>query len=424
MRILLVNTSERTGGAAVATHRLLEALNNNGVKAKMLVGSKETDDINVVGVDRPWHLRWNFLWERLCIFFRLHFSKKHLFELDVANAGVDITSLPEFHKADVVHLAWINQGMLSLQGIRKILKSGKPVVWTMHDLWPVSGICHLSLGCERFKSHCNHCKYLPGGGARKDMSYRIWEKKKKIFQQYHLSFVACSRWLASEAKASGMVGGHVVTDIPNPLNTSVFRKMDKERARKAWGLPTDKRLMVFVAQRATNVNKGMQYLIEACKMLTRQYPEMRENTGIVILGGHAEDFEGQFDMSLYPLGYIGEEKKIVEVYSAADMFVLPSLSENLPNTIMESMACGLPCLGFKVGGIPEMIDHRRNGYVAALRDAADLARGIRWILDEADYETLSRQAVQKVAANYSQRAVALRYIEVYNQAMAFKNYAI
>ena len=157
MRVLLVNTHERAGGAAVATRRLLEALNNNGVKAKMLVANKETDNINVVGLPHPWRHRMAFLWERLCIFLHLRFSKKHLFGLDIANSGIDITSLPEFQQADIIHLAWINQGMLSLKGIRNILKSGKPVVWTMHDLWPVSGICHLSLGCERFKSGCSHC---------------------------------------------------------------------------------------------------------------------------------------------------------------------------------------------------------------------------------------------------------------------------
>src|SRR3712207_5089480 len=123
MRVLIVNTSEKTGGAAVAANRLKDALNNNGVKAKMLVRDKESDDITVVGLPKsPW-MRFNFLWERLCIYFHLRFNKARLFEIDVANAGFDITSLPEFKEADVIHLSWINQGMLSLRGIRKILRS-------------------------------------------------------------------------------------------------------------------------------------------------------------------------------------------------------------------------------------------------------------------------------------------------------------
>lgn len=140
----------------------------------------------------------------------------------------------------------------------------------------------------------------------------------------------------------------------------------------------------------------------------------------MILGGHGEDFENQFSVPVYLLGYIKEEKKMVEVYNAVDVFVLPSLSENLPNTIMEAMACGVPCVGFKVGGIPEMIDHRQNGYVATFKDSVDLAAGIRWVLDEADYEALSHQAMRKVLSTYSQQAVAMKYIEVYNHAMACK----
>ena len=135
MRILIVNTSERTGGAAVASGRLMNALNNNGVKAKMLVRDKESDHITVVGLRHSLLQEWHFLWERWCIFCHLHFSRKHLFEVDIANTGTNITTLPEFKEADVIHLEWINQGMLSLNDIHKIIAKGKAVVWTMHDLW-------------------------------------------------------------------------------------------------------------------------------------------------------------------------------------------------------------------------------------------------------------------------------------------------
>ena len=146
MRVLIVNTSERTGGAAVAANRLMMALNNNGVKAKMLVRDKETDSLTVIGLPKSPMLHWHFLWERLVVFVRSRFSRKHLFEIDLANIGSDITRLPEFQEADVIHLHWINQGMLSLGSIQGILRSGKPVVWTMHDIWPATAICHLTLG--------------------------------------------------------------------------------------------------------------------------------------------------------------------------------------------------------------------------------------------------------------------------------------
>ena len=166
MNVLIVNTSERTGGAAVAAGRLLEALINSGEKAKMLVRDKQTDSITVAEVPGRMRARWNFLWERWCIYNHLRFSKNHLFEIDIANCGTDITSLPEFKWADVVHLNWINQGMLSLRNIRKIVKSGKPVVWTMHDMWQATGICHYSGGCMSYKTGCAGCPLLPDGGSR------------------------------------------------------------------------------------------------------------------------------------------------------------------------------------------------------------------------------------------------------------------
>ena len=429
MRVLIVNTSERTGGAAVAAHRLMDALNNHGIKATMLVGDRtggtpQTSSLTVVSLKGRWRQQWHFLWERLVIFLHLHLRKKHLFELDIANAGTDITRLRVFQEADVIHLHWINQGLLSLDGIRKILRSGKPVVWTMHDIWPATSICHLTLGCDKFKTACHHCKYLPGGGSAGDLSARVWHRKKNTLKGQSVTFVACSRWLEGEARQSALLTEQKITNIPNPIDTYIYKVGDKKEARQHLGLPQDKQILLFVSQRVTNRNKGMDYLIEACQLLVKNYPDMQGQTGIAILGGHAEEVSGLLPFETYPLGYVSDERHIAEIYNAADVFVLPSLSENLPNTIMEAMACGVPCVGFKVGGIPEEIDHQKNGYVAAYRDAQDLARGLRWILAEADYEALSRAAVTKVKRCYSQQSVALRYTEVYNEAIAQKHYRL
>ena len=424
MRVLIVNTSERNGGAAVAANRLMEALNNHGVKAKMLVRDKQSDSLTVVGLQGKWWQQWCFLWERLVIFCHLHFSRKHLFELDIANTGTDITRLPEFREADIIHLHWINQGMLSLGIIRKILNSGKPVVWTMHDIWPATAICHLTLGCNKFKTGCHHCKYLPGNGSTRDLSAKIWRRKQHLLDGQSITFVACSRWLEAEAKMSALLNGQKVTNIPNSIDTSIYKVGNRSEARQRLGLPTDKQVILFVSQRVTNLNKGMEYLIEACNQLVSQHPEMKETTAVAILGGHAEEVVAELPFEAYPLGYVSEEYRIADVYRAANVFVLPSLSENLPNTIMESMACGIPCVGFKVGGIPEEIDHLKNGYVAAYRNAEDLARGIRWILCEADYDSLSAAAVKKVNRCYSQQSVALKYTEIYNEAIAQKDYKL
>lgn len=424
MRVLIVNTSEKTGGAALAANRLMDALNNNGVKAKMLVADKQTDNITVVQLPHPWRHRLHFLWERWSIFCHLLFRREHLFEIDTACSGTDITSLPEYKEADVIHLAWVNQGMLSLKDINKILADGKPVVWTMHDMWPATAICHLTLQCPHFTTHCQLCRLLPGGGGKHDLAYKVWERKAKILGRHAIKFVACSKWLAGEARRSRLLTGQDITSIPNPIDTRVFRPGDQRQARLSLHLPLDKKLILFASQRVTNTLKGMQYLVEACNKIAAEHPETTGQWGVVVMGGHAEDMQGQFHMPMYPLGYINDQRTVVQAYQAVDSFVLPSLSENLPNTIMEAMACGVPCVAFKVGGIPEMIDHQRNGYVAQYRSADDLADGIYWTMHEAQRQQLGREAVNKVERNYSQQSVAVKYIEVYSNAIAQKTFRI
>ena len=415
MRILIVNTSERTGGAAVAANRLMEALNNYGVKAKMLVRDKQTDALTVIGLPPTWKLHWNFLWERFCVWIHLRCRRQHLFDIDIANAGTDITSIREFKEADIIHLHWINQGMLSLKDIRKILTSGKKVVWTMHDIWPATAICHLTLDCRHFETGCQNCRLLPEGGSKNDLSVKVWKQKRQMLEGQHVTFVACSQWLAGEAQKSALLQNQRIINIPNPIDTHLYHPIDQQETRQELGLPTNLRLILFVSQRATNPYKGMQHLTEACQLLVNQYPEMRENTAVVVLGGHAEEVTTPLPFKSYPLGYVNDEHRIVKVYNATDVFILPSLSENLPNTIMEAMACGIPCVGFHIGGIPEEIDHLENGYVAAYQDSADLAKGIRWILDEATKEDLKRACLRKVARNYSQQSIAQRYLEIYEQ---------
>ena len=425
MRVLIVNTSEKTGGAAVAANRLMEALKNNGVKAKMLVREKVSDQITVVGLPHhSTHMKWNFLWERFMIFTRLHFSRKHLFEIDIANAGTDITRLREFQEADIIHLHWINQGMLSLQNIYKILESGKPVVWTMHDIWPATAICHYTRTCSYFKSQCHNCQLLPGEGSANDLASKVWRKKRNILAHHNIFYVACSQWLKNEAKQSALLTGQSITNIPNPIDTHIFHPTEKKEARMIAGLPANKRIILFVSQRVTDQRKGMKYFIDAIQLLAERHPEIKDTTGIAILGGQSEVIAPRLPLPVYSLGYVSDDKKIVSIYNAADVFVLPSLEDNLPNTIMEAMACGVPCVGFKVGGIPEMIDHKKNGYIAQLCSAEDLEEGIHWVLCEANRDALKQEALRKVSTNYSQHHVAMKYIEVYNQAIAFKRYRL
>ena len=230
MRVLIINTSERIGGAAIAANRLMEALKNNGIKAKMLVRDKQTDQISVVELKKSWWKVWQFIWERVVIWQANHFKKHNLFAVDIANTGTNITVLPEFTQADVIHLHWINQGMLSLTDIRRIIQSGKPIVWTMHDMWPFTGICHYAGDCDKYATQCNNCPQLYKG-SRKDIAYRTFQKNKKRVDGGQITCVACRRWLESLAKKSDLMKGQTSTNIPNAINTNLFIPSDKKQAR-------------------------------------------------------------------------------------------------------------------------------------------------------------------------------------------------
>lgn len=415
MRVLLINTSERIGGAAVACSRLTEALKNNGIKARMLVRDKQSEQLTVVALDRSWRLVWKFVWERIVIWRANRFKKNNLFAVDIANTGTDVTNLPEFQQADVIHLHWINQGMLSLKNIEKILASGKPVVWTMHDMWPCTGICHHARACEGYRQECGSCPFLYGGGHRRDLSHRIFRQKKKLYQGYPITFVACSHWLEEKARQSALTAGHKVVCIPNPLNTNLFRPHDKQKARERLKLPADKKLLLFGSVKITDKRKGIDYLIESCKILVKNKPELREQLAVVAFGNQSRQLENLLPFKVYPLDFVHDEHQLVDIYNSVDLFVTPSLEENLPNTIMEAMACGIPCVGFNVGGIPEMIDHLHNGYVARYKSAEDLANGIHWTLNDPGYESLCEEACRKAVTHYSEHVIAKKFIELYNK---------
>lgn len=413
MRVLIINTSERIGGAAIAANRLMEALKNNGIKTKMLVRDKQTDQISVVELKKSWWKVWQFIWERVVIWQANHFKKHNLFAVDIANTGTNITALPEFTQADVIHLHWINQGMLSLTDIRRIIQSGKPIVWTIHDMWPFTGICHYAGDCDKYATQCHNCPQLYKG-SRKDIAYRTFQKKKKLFEGAQITFVACSRWLESLAKKSDLIKGQTITNIPNAINTNLFKPRDKKQAREKCHLPQDKKLLLFGSVKITDKRKGIDYLVSACKQIASSYPDFSKELGVVVFGNQAEQYASLFPFPIYPMNYVSNEKELVDIYNAVDLYVTPSLQDNLPNTIVEAMACGIPCIGFNVGGIPQMIDHLHNGYVAQYKSSEDLANGICWSLNEGDYASLSEEARRKAVDTYSEQTVAMKYIKIYN----------
>ncbi len=415
MRVLIVNTSEATGGAAIAANRLMEALKANGVKATMMVRDKQTSQITVASTGSKWLMALRFIWERLLILFAMGGKKKDIWQVDLANVGTDITNTDEFRQADVVHLHWVNQGFLSLSDIRKIMKSGKRVVVTMHDMWYFTGICHYAGSCSKFETECSDCPMLKRKLLGRDIAANAFKKKKAIYDQSRITFVGCSHWMQQMAEKAALTRKHDVVCIHNAINTKHFEPKDKMQERKRMGLPADKKLILFGSQKITDERKGFSYLVKACEHLKAENPQLASDITVVVVGANSEELRQQVPFDLVAVDYITDEREMVSLYNAVDLYVTPSLQDNLPNTIMEAMACAVPCVGFNIGGIPEMIEHKQTGYVAKYKDAADFAEGIAWVLQPENYARLASESREKVLREYSQGHIARLYTNVYEK---------
>jgi glycosyltransferase involved in cell wall biosynthesis len=395
--VLLVTTYPH-GGAGTACHRLQAALQKSGVNAGLLT-QKDAGG------------RFGFIAERLT-FLPWERDKSVRFSFSLANFGTDISRHPLVQEADIIHLHWWNQGFLSLRNLEALGQSGKKIVWTLHDMWAFTGGCHHDRGCGRFSNSCGKCPYLRFP-SESDLSNQVWRRKKRLYPA-GMEIVTCSKWLAGQARASSLLGNYSITDIPNPIDTDLFKPAstaEKMAFRERFGLAPDTRIILFAAMNVKNPFKGFAYFLEALNEL-----QDLANTAVVVVGkSDPADFK-DVKLPLVQPGLIQNAAEMSAFYAACDVFVIPSLEENLPNTIMESMACGTPAVGFDVGGIPEMIENGVTGVVSPVKDSRQMALDIRQVLaDDEKRAVLGRNAREKVLAEYAEPVIARRYLEVYHR---------
>jgi glycosyltransferase involved in cell wall biosynthesis len=249
-----------------------------------------------------------------------------------------------------------------------------------------------------------------------DISHQLWAKKAVEFDSANLKIITCSQWLKEKAAASSVLFAREIRHIPNAIDTQVFKPGNKEEARKKLGLDSHKTYLLFVAMRVNAPAKGFDYLSKALEIWAQNNPTRIAQTELLIVGGLTDtEIIHSLPLKVNAMGHISDPHKMIDNYHAADMFITPSLEENLPNTIMEAMACGTPSIGFNTGGIPEMIAHKQNGYVAQTRDSDDLAAGIHWILT--NKEIAGKEGRKFVETHYSEEIIAQKHVEYYLKSM-------
>lgn len=420
MKVTLINTADAGGGAPAACMRLMKALRAEGVDTALVVSEKKTTDPAVKsiadGVAGRLIARFNFLFERLPFIWFSAKERSVRFAFSTANTGFDISRHPDVLNADVLHLHWTNFGFLSVADLKKLLALGKPVVWTLHDMWAFTGGCHYTGGCTNFEDQCGNCWMLrqPGAG---DLSHKGWLNKADMYRSAkNLKFVTCSNWLAAVARTSPLISDFEITAIPNAIDTDIFSPGDKQALRKKWGINPDVKLMLFGAANILDRRKGIIYLEEALCELKAGYPETGD-AELLIFGKNKSFDTGALPFLVHQAGVIGSQQGMAELYQMADVYLCPTIEDNLPNTVMESLACGTPVVAFDTGGLPDMVEHRRNGYLAEYKSAADFAAGINEILAVANAAELAANARKKVLQHFTNEIVAGKYWAVYQSLL-------
>lgn len=419
MKVTLINTSDAGGGAPAACMRLLKALRQNKVDVNLLVQDKKTGDDGVTSTMKNlWdklRAKYNFYAERIPFIVFNADTRAVRFAFSTAKTGTDISHHQLVKDADLLHLHWTNQGFQSINNLMALTRAGKPVVWTLHDMWAFTGGCHYAGGCDHYLHKCGHCWMLIDPEAR-DISNKGWLRKMHLFSDpASIVFVTCSHWLADVARTSSLLKGYRIETIPNPIDTNMFLPMDKEALRQKWNIDADKKIILFGAANIMDRRKGMSYLVEALNKLKDHYSD--NEVEMVVFGKNKAFDLTMLPFKVYDVGIINSQQDIAELYSLADVFVTPAIEDNLPNTVMEALSCGTPVVAFNTGGIPDMIDHMQNGYLAEYKSGADFAAGIRFVLDNPLAAVLSANARNKVLVNFSNEIVAEKYTELYRSLL-------
>jgi glycosyltransferase involved in cell wall biosynthesis len=413
VKVLHVSFSDLGGGAARAAFRVHGCLSESGIRSSMRVHLRLSQDPEVVAPASGWKravARLRLRASRLAL--RAQISPvTSVRTLGLVHSGLGVEL--DRSDADVVNLHWVGFDMLSVGEIARIRK---PLVWTLHDMWPFCGTEHYPPDGPDARFRVGYRGDNRGAGAAgPDLDRWVWERKRKL---WHTPFqVVCpSRWLAECAQDSLLMRGWPVAVVPNPIDLQNYRPYDRSDARTELGLPTGKRLLLFGAfGGADDPRKGLQHLVGALGLLARrELPDLA-----LVVFGNAMDRPVQIaGFQTISLGPIQDEMRLAKLYCAADAFVAPSEMDNLPNTVIEALACGTPVVAFRVGGMPDMIDHDRNGYLARAFDHAELARGILQALTHPRPEAL-RAAARSVAVDrFAPSVVATAYRRVYEQVLA------
>lgn len=411
MKIALLSYADDGSGSTRAAYRLHRSLQLVGIQSHLLVQTKYSDDNTVSGFGSKSGLGQIVAGGRLTLDrVPLRFYANRDSTLFSTQWVPDRLSSSVAHlNPDLVHLQWINEGFLQIETLAKFKK---PIVWTLRDMWAFTGGCHYNGDCDRYTKSCGSCPQL-GSHNRSDLSRKVWQRKNQAWKNLNLTVVALSSWLAKCAAQSSLFSHLEIKVIPNGIDTQLYRPIDRQMARTLLNLPQHKQIILFGAINSTSDSrKGFHLLQPALQNLRKLLSP--DKVELVVFGASRPENPPDLGFPCHYLGHFHDDLSLSLLYSAANVFIAPSVQENLANTVLEALACGIPCIAFNIGGMPDLIEHQQTGYLASPYQIDDMTQGIFWILENQErYQKLSFLARKKIEQGFKLEDIAAKYSSLY-----------
>lgn len=419
MKIVSLSSKDTFGGAAKIAYRLHQSLLKQGIDDLMLVNSKRSKSNDRIIAVSSLRQRQSFIkttidkiiarkreldrikkWDR---YLSTRLDKVYT-DLEISLLGDSLQKL-DF---DILQLHWVGESFVNFTEFSNV---DQPVVWTLHDCAAFTGICTYYENCDKYETHCGNCPFLRSE-QEKDFSFEIFEQKLARYKNINFHIVCPSHWLAESVRKSRLLGNYPIHVIPNGIDANFFYPISKDYAKESLGLNSNKKYILFggiAIDRDTR--KGGHLLLESLDKL-KTIIEDPDSIELLIFGTDSLNVDLPFSAKF--LGYIDNEMFMRIVYSAADVTVVPSMYENLPTVILESLSCATPVVAFNVGGISDMVDHKMNGYLAQPYDTLDLALGLKYCINNDDSKSLQIKSRDKITETFTIEKMTKSYIDLYS----------
>ena len=407
------------GGAGKAAYRLHKGLQSIGIDSTMLVISKKSNDTSVQVLPsrdiNPAVDRWASIfqhWNNVLLTFKQRPKGLEIFTDTATDVRLDM--MIEILTADVINLHWV-AGLFDFEQVSQLFMR-KKVVWTLHDMNPFTGGCHYAGDCLKYRGSCGSCPQL-GTSNSDDLSRSIFKQKAVAYDNLDITIVTPSKWLGGCSLSSTLFRGFQHKVIPYGFPLDIFRPLNRSHIRAGLNIPSSTKVILFGADYVSNERKGFRYLIEALHYL--KSTGIQQDLILAVFGNIDSAVEIACSYPVINFGSIANEEQMAIIYNSADVFVLPSLEDNLPNTVIEALACGTPVAAFNIGGVPDMVDHYITGHLATVADAVNLSESIAWCLFKAP-DSIRQKCREKAESSFMLQQQAKRYLQLYSDLSADK----